>query len=143
MSGFLLDTNVPSEMTRPRPAPQVVRWLNNVDDNQLFISVLSLSEIVRGIYRLPENQHRANLQKWLDHTLRPWFKGRILPVDQPVAERVGRLAGEGDAKGLTIPFTDGLLAATALEHDLTVVTRNVKHFEKLGVRILNPWDGNA
>lgn len=140
MKGFLLDTNVPSEMTRSRPAPQVIQWLEEADDSQLFLSVLSLSEILRGIYRLPANQHRSNLERWLDTVLRPWFAGRILPVSQPIAEHLGRLAGEQDSKGFTVPTADGLIAATALEHGLTVVTRNVKHFDELGVAILNPWD---
>src|SRR5450432_3834438 len=101
-------------MTRPRPAPQVEQWLEDVDDDQLFLSVLSVAEILRGIHRLPQNSRRLLLQQWLDDTLRPWFEGRILPVTLPIAERVGRLAGERDAKGLTLPFADGLIAATAL-----------------------------
>ncbi len=140
MNGYLLDTNIPSEMTRRLPAPQVIQWLNDVDDNQLFMSVLSLAEILRGIYRLPESKHRSDLHTWLDSTLRPWFEGRILPVTQTVAERVGRLAGERDVKGLTLPFSDGLIAATALEHDLILVTRNVRDFAGLGLTVLNPWD---
>ena len=110
-------------MTRPRPAPLVENWLNHVDDDQLFISVVSLAEILRGIHRLPENNRRIQLQQWLDDTLRPWFDDRILQVTQPIAERVGKLAGERDAKGRTLPFADGLIAATALEHGLTLVTR--------------------
>jgi predicted nucleic acid-binding protein len=80
-----------------------------------------------------------HLQQWLDHTLRPWFAGRILPVTQPIAERLGKLAGERDSKA-TLPFGDGLIAATALEHDLFIVTRNVRDFADLGLTIINPWD---
>ena len=140
MNGYLLDTNVPSEMTRRRPSPQVVQWIEDVDDNQLFMSVISLAEMLRGIYRLPESKHRSDLDSWLNGTLRPWFEGRLLPVTQPIAERVGRLAGERDSVGLTLPFSDGLIAATALEHDLTLVSRNEKDFAGLGLTILNPWD---
>jgi predicted nucleic acid-binding protein len=140
VKGFLLDTNIPSEMTRPRPAAQVEQWLSDVDDDLLFMSVMSVAEILRGIYRLPESQHRANLQRWLDETLRPWFGGRILPVSPQIAERLGVMAGRRDAQGKTLPFADGLLAATALEHDLTLVTRNVRDFVGLGVTLLNPWD---
>jgi len=112
----------------------VEQWLEDVEDDQLFLSVLSLAEILRGIHRLPQSSHRLLLQKWLDDTLRPWFEGRILPVTQAIAERVGRLAGERDAKGLTLPFADGLIAATALEHGLTLVTRNIRDFAGVGFR---------
>ena len=128
MKGYLLDTNIPSEMTRSRPAPQVEQWLDQVDDDALFLSVISLSEILRGITRLPESTRRTQLQTWLDEILRLWFEDRILPVTQSIAERLGRWAGERDSKGLTLPVPDGLIAATALEHNLTLVTRNVRDF---------------
>ena len=128
MKGYLLDTNIPSEMTRSRPAPQVEQWLDQVDDDALFLGVISLSEILRGITRLPESTRRTQLRTWLDETLRLWFEDRILPVTQSIAERLGRWAGERDSKGLTLPVPDGLIAATALEHDLTLVTRNVRDF---------------
>lgn len=115
-------------MTRSRPAPQVEQWLDQVDDDALFLSVISLSEILRGITRLPESTRRTQLQTWLDEILRLWFEDRILPVTQSIAERLGRWAGERDSKGLTLPVPDGLIAATALEHDLTLVTRNVRDF---------------
>ena len=140
MKGFLLDTNIPSELTRPKPSLHVERWPDQVDDTQLFLSVISLAEILKGISRLPDTRHRAQLQQWLDETLRPWFETRILPVSQPIAERLGRLAGEQSPKGFSLPTADGLIAATALEHDLILVTRNVKDFERLGVALLNPWE---
>ena len=127
-------------MTWPRPAPQVKRWLDQVNDDALFLSVISFSEILRGITRLPESTRRTQLQTWLDETLRPWFEDRILPVTQSIAERLGRLAGERDSKGLTFPVPDGLIVATALEHNLTLVTQNVKDFASLGVPLLNLWE---
>lgn len=140
MKGFLLDTNVPLELTYPRPAPRVEQWLEDVDEEQLFFSVISLAEICKGIAKLPESKKRAQLQEWLDSTLRPWFAGRILPVTEPIAERMGHWAGEGETRGRTIKIADGLIAATALEHDLTLVTRNVKDFAGFGVPIFNPWE---
>ncbi|MGI8743850.1 MAG: type II toxin-antitoxin system VapC family toxin [Bryobacteraceae bacterium] len=140
MKGFLLDTNVPSELTYPRPKQQVERWLDETDDEQLFFSVISLAEICKGIAKLPESKKRVQLQGWLNSTLRPWFAGRILPITEVIAERMGRWAGEGEAKGLTIKIADGLIAATAIEHDLTVVTRNVKDFVRFSVPIFNPWE---
>jgi predicted nucleic acid-binding protein len=94
----------------------------------------------KGIAKLPESKKRTQLQEWLDSTLRPWFAGRILPVTVAIAERMGRWAGEGEAKGRIVKMADGLIAATALEHDLTVVTRNVKDFAGFGIRLLNPWE---
>ena len=94
MTGFLLDTNVPSELTRPKSDPQVEKWLDDADDEQLFFSVVSLGEIFKGLTILPESKRRQQLQHWLDDTLRPWFEGRILPVSEPIAERWGILAGE-------------------------------------------------
>jgi len=117
----------------------VKRWLDEVDDQRLFFSVISLAEICKGIAKLPESKKRAQLQDWLDGVLRPWFAGRILPVTEPIAERLGRWAGEGEASGRPVKLADGLIAATAVAHGLIVVTRNVKDFAALGVSVLNPW----
>jgi toxin FitB len=140
VKGFLLDTNVPSEMTRPSPQSSVSGWLDDADDNQLYFSVVSLGEVVKGLTLLSESKRRTQLQLWLDQTLRPWFEGLILPVDQPIAERWGVLAGQCQLQGRPLRVADGFIAAMALEHDLTVVTRNVKDFADLGVTVFNPWD---
>lgn len=139
MTGFLLDTNIPSELTRPKSDPQVENWLDNADDDHLFFSVVSLGEIFKGITILPESKRRKQLEQWLDETLRPWFEGRVLPVSEAIAERWGILAGQCQLKGRVLKVADGLIAATALEHDLTVVTRNERDFSDLGVGVLNPW----
>ena len=127
-------------MTKPRPAPEVQQWLEDVNDDLLHLSILSIAEIIRGITRLPESKRRIQLQRWLDDILRPWFKDRILPITQPIAERLGRLAGEQDVRGRNLSIADGLIASTALEYGLTLVTRNVKDFNGLHVPLLNPWD---
>ena len=139
MTSFLLDTNVPSELTRPKPEPEVIQWLDDAADQHLFLSVVSLGEIFKGITVLPEGKRRRQLQQWVDETLRPWFDARILPITESVAERWGVLAGECQLRGRPLKVADGLIAATALEHSLTVVTRNVKDFSDLGVRVLNLW----
>jgi len=139
VKGFLLDTNIPSELTRPLPQPSVSQWLDEVDDELLYFSVVSLGEVLKGIASLPTSKRRNELQQWLDETLRPWFEGRILPVNEQIAERWGILAGQCKIKGRPLKVADGLIAATALEHDLTVVTRNVRDFEGLGVEVFNPW----
>jgi predicted nucleic acid-binding protein len=140
MNGFLLDTNIPSEMTRPRPQSSVSRWLDDADDDHLYFSVVSLGEILKGVTVLPEGKRRRQIQQWLDETLRPWFQGRILPVNEPIAERWGVLASECQLKGRPLKVADGLIAATALEHDLAIVTRNVRDFGGLSVKIFNPWE---
>jgi predicted nucleic acid-binding protein len=138
--GFLLDTNVPSELTRPQPDPRVAQWLENTDDELMYLSVISIGEACKGFTVHPEQHRRTSLRQWLEDELRPWFAGRILPVSEAIAEQWGVLEGECQLKGLTLSAPDGLIAATALEHELTVVTRNVKDFTGLGVAVLNPWD---
>jgi predicted nucleic acid-binding protein len=140
MSGFLLDTNVPTEMTRVRRERRATQFLRDADDADLFLSVVSIGEICKGFTVHPEEHRRAGLRRWLDEVLRPWFEGRILPVSEMIAERWGILDGECQLKGLPLNAPDGLIAATTLEHGLTIVTRNVKDFTGLGVVIFNPWD---
>ena len=115
------------------------KWLDEAADEQLFLSVVSLGEIFKGLTMLPESKRRQELQRWIDDTLRPWFNGRILHVTERIAERWGVLAGEYQRKGRVLTMADGLIAATALEHDLTVVTRNVRDFADLGIGVFNPW----
>ncbi len=139
MTGFLLDTNVPSELTRPQSDPRVEKWLDDAGDEQFFLSVVSLGEIFKGLTILAESKRRQQLRQWVEDTLRQWFYGRILPVTERVAERWGILAGECQMQGRGLTMADGLIAATALEHDLTVVTRNQRDFAGLGVGVFNPW----
>lgn len=125
MKGFLLDTNIPSELIRIRPEPslasRVVEWVRGADDEQLFLSVVTIGEISKGFTIHPDAARRGKLQHWLDHTLRPWFAGRILPINEPVAQRWGVLDGKCQLRGTSLNAADGLIAATALEHDLTIV----------------------
>ena len=99
-----------------------------------------MEKSARGIDLLPASRKRSDLQDWLDRDVRSWFAGRILPVTESIAERWGRLAAAGQRTGATLAVVDGVLAATALEHGLTFVTRNVKDFASLGLVLLNPWD---
>ena len=127
------------ELTRPQSDPRVEKWLDDADDELLYLSVVSLGEILKGVTILPPGKRRKELEQWIDAVLRPWFDGRILPVTEGIAERWGILAGECQTKGRGLAVADGLIAATALEHDLTVVTRNVRDFDGLGVDVFNPW----
>jgi toxin FitB len=107
---------------------------------QLYVSVITLGEIQKGFTIVSDPSRRLQLRRWLEEELHPWFAGRILPVDEAVAERWGALDGERQLQGAPLNTADGLIAATALEHDLTMVTRNVKDFAGLGVNVLNPWE---
>jgi toxin FitB len=140
MSGFLLDTNIPSELTRPMPDSRVRDWDAAQDNASLHLSVVSIGELRRGFTLLPHSRRRLRLEQWFEQYLIPLFADRILPVTQSVGNRWGVLGGECQLRGTPLNTADGMIAATALEHDLTVVTRNVKDFAGLGVMVFNPWD---
>ncbi len=140
MMGFLLDTHVISELITRRPEPNVSRWVEDTDETLLHLSVLTLGEIRKGIAGLPQAKRRAELETWLNKGLRSRFAGRILPIDAAVADRWGRVAAQARSKNIQLPVIDGLLAATALEHDLTFVTRNTADVAGTGVSVLNPWE---
>ena len=133
---YLLDTNVISELVRPKPAKAVLAWFENIPSEALHISVLTLGEIRKGIENLPDSACREKLRLWLEHELVDWFGTRILPVDLPVADRWGRLIA---LVGRPVPSIDSLLAATALHHELRLVTRNQKDFDYPGLDVVNPW----
>ena len=141
MNGYLVDTNIPSELTREVPDARVAAFLRKAGKESVFLSVMTIGEICKGINMLPVGQKQGALQHWLDVDVRSWFAGRILPVTESVAERWGHLAATARQHGSALAVVDGVIAATAVvEHDLTLVTRNVKDFSGLGVQLLNPWD---
>ena len=139
MSGFLLDTNGISELVRPRPEPRVTAWIDAIDESLLYLSVLTLGEIRRGIAALREGSRRVALEAWLDSDLVLRFSGRILPIDEPVADRWGRLTAQATTAKIALPVIDGLLAATAAHHNLTLVTCNTRDVQITGVPLFNPW----
>jgi len=141
VKGYLVDTNIPSELTHEKPDARVEAFLANAGKLSVFLSVMTIGEICKGIAVLPASQRRAGLQVWLEIDVRSWFAGRILPVTEAIAERWGHLAATAKQQGLNVAVVDGVIAATALHHGLTLVTRNVKDFAGLGVKLLNPWDG--
>jgi len=139
MSGFLLDTNVISELVRPKPEPRVIQWMESADEALLYLSVLTLGEIRKGIAGLAQGKRRTHLETWLEVDLQSRFSGRIVPIDSAIADRWGQLASEARRKGTPLTVIDGLLAATALHHNLTVVSRNSSDFANTQVQVLNPW----
>jgi hypothetical protein len=134
---YLVDTCALSELVRPTPAPQVVEWFETVPPEALFISALSLGEIRRGAEKLPDGRRRNRIIDWLEIELPAWFEDRVLPVDAAVADEWGRLTARLKQQ---MPSIDSLIAATAMKHRLTVITRNVPDFAPAGIEIVNPWD---
>ena len=134
---YLLDTNVVSALRRPEREPrQIVTWAASVAEDELYLSALSIYEIEVGIGRLErrDQPQASRLRDWLDRRVVPGFRDRILPLDETVAARAAALQVPD-----SMPEADGFIAATALVHRLTLVTRNVRDFESSGVSLLNPW----
>ena len=139
MSGYLLDTNCISELVRVRPDPGVIAWMDAAEEELLYLSVLTFGEIRKGLAELPQSKRRMRLETWLETELRARFAGRILPIDVEVADRWGVLAASAKKEGKALSTIDGMLAATALQHNLTLVSRNVRDFAPTQVQVLNPW----
>lgn len=133
---YLLDTNVISELVRKRPSPRVLRWFENAPDETLHLSALTVGEIRHGIERMEDGRRKERLRLWLEQDLPGWFEDRILPVTTAVADRWGRLLAKFSRP---LPAVDSLLAATALHHELRVVTRNDSDFAAFGLDLVNPW----
>jgi toxin FitB len=133
---YLIDTNALSELRRKKPDPRVVQWFSDRPGRSLYLSVLTLGEIRKGIEGVVDSKRRAALIDWLEVDLPNFFSGRILGVDALVADRWGRITARARRP---LSAIDSLLAATALQHDLTLVTRNVKDFADTPVTLLDPW----
>jgi predicted nucleic acid-binding protein len=137
---WLLDTNVLSELRRPRPEPRVVAFVADRPLEQLFVSSVTLAEIRFGIELLAEPNRRAELNEWLTHKVRPMFEHRVLQVTEDIMLKWRLLVEAGRKTGHVFSQPNLLIAATAIQHDLTVVTRDRSDFDKAGVPVLNPWD---
>lgn len=133
---YLIDTNVISELARPKPAPTVAAWLEEVADEALHLSVLTIGELRRGIEKLPAGKRKEKLRYWLEQELPAWFGERLLPIDAGVADTWGRLQAKAER---TLPAVDSLLAATAIHYHLRLVTRNTTDFDVTGLETINPW----
>jgi toxin FitB len=133
---YLLDTNVLSELVAAQPNENVVRWISEIPNEALYVSVLTLGEIRKGVEKSSEGKRKQKLKQWLEHELPAWFEERVLPIDHAVADKWGYLHGQIKHP---LPVIDSLLAATALHHDLCLVTRNIRDFQRFPLEVLNPW----
>lgn len=138
MSGYLLDTNILSEFSRSRPEPRVLQWFEKAESHQLYLSVITVGEIRKGCSLLASGTRREVLENWLHNEVQVWFSHRILPVDVNTVMLWGDLDAKRQQFGRPLSTADGLIAATALQHGLTLLTRNVKDFADLDVPMVNP-----
>lgn len=136
----LVDTCVIFELIRPKPSSRVLAWLDGIPEERVFLSVITLGELRKGILRLGGVKKARRLQTWLDIDVRERFGGRLLGVDADVALEWGRICAEAERRGNPRPVIDALLAATARVHGLTLVTRNVSDFAHIQLDVVNPWD---
>lgn len=137
---WLIDTNALSELKKRRPHPGVARWFSAHPSGALHLSVLTLGELRKGIAAMDEGPRKASFIDWLQDEVPTFFAGRIIGIDARIADRWGQLCADA---GRPLPAVDSLLAATALEHGLTLVTRNLSDFQLPGVRLVNPWDNGS
>ncbi len=137
---YLLDTNVVSEAVKPIPDERVLAWLKAERILRSYLSVLTIGEIAQGVVRSPSQRNAAHLAHWLEVELTPRFQGRIIAIDAAVMRTWGEVTGAALKQGKPVSYPDSLLAATAITHGLTLVTRNARDVAALPVSVLNPWD---
>ena len=137
---YLLDTCVLSEFTRRKPEQKVVHWVDSIDEDKLFLSVITIGEIQHGIVRLPESHRKTGLLVWLNNELIKRFDQRIIPLDAPMMLLWGNLTAQMESTGQPMEVMESLIIATALQNNLIVATRNVSDFRPCGVQVINPWE---
>ncbi len=136
---YLLDTCVISETIKSQPNENVISWIQTQDENDLYLSVLTFGEIEKGIEKAPDGVKKNQLKLWVQEDLKKRFAGRIIPVDMTVAVRWGIIQGIAERSGKPIPSVDGLIAASGIAYDCTIVTRNISDMEQSSAVLLNPW----
>ncbi len=137
---YLLDTCAISELVKKKPSKKVLQWIQGCDEDAIYLSVLTLGEIQKGIAKLADSKRKATIQQWLDCDLRNRFAGRIIPINEDIALTWGLIMAKAENKGKPIPSIDSLIGATAVAHNLTVITRNTDDLAPTGARLFNPWD---
>lgn len=137
---YLLDTCVISELITKTPKPHVVEFVDSLEPDNVFLSVITIGEIVKGIEKLPKSKRKQELHSWLQEDLLVRFDGKIFPLDTNILLQWGKLSAQVEAAGKSMPAIDSLIAATVLTYDLTLITRNVGDFEAAEIKIINPWN---
>jgi len=136
---YLLDTCVLSELIKKNPSPKVIKWVSKIDENDLFLSVLTIGEIHKGVEKLPESKKKDELHQWVNYDLKERFRNRIIDFDLKAATVWGKIQAHSELSGKAMPAIDGRIAATGIAYDLAIVTRNTKDMEISGAILLNPW----
>ena len=136
---YLVDTSVISELVKRSPDENVMEWMKRAEEMSLYLSVLTIGELEKGIAKLPASSRRSKLETWVRSDLADRFRERLLAIDGTVAATWGKLAGEAESRGEPLPVIDGLIAATGLAHHLVIATRNIGDFERCGASCFNPW----
>lgn len=136
---YLLDTCVISELVKKQPNPKVVNWIDGMAESSLFLSVITIGEIQKGVEKLPPSKRKTSLRRWLNEQLPVRFANRIVSIDTEVMLAWGQLVARLDQQGNPMPAIDSLITATALHGNFTLVTRNEEDFKHSGVPIFNPW----
>lgn len=137
---FLLDTCAIAELTKPDPHPAVVQWFVEQEEPTLYLAAVSVGELKRGVVRLDDGKRKSYLRNWLAESVIKRFDERVLPANVDVCLRWGEMQAELEKQGKPMPTVDGLIAATALHHQLTIVTRNTRNMEASGATLINPWE---
>lgn len=140
---YLLDTNVVSELIAREPNPRVVRWVDDLDPHGVYLSVVTVGELQKGIEKLPDSRRKTDLRGWLEGDLLVRFDGRMLVLDVGAMLAWGAMMGRLERAGRPLPAMNSIIAALALHHDCTLATRNEADFEGTGVRVANPWRQDA
>ena len=140
---YILDTNVVSELVAREADQKVTNWIDSIDSESVFLSVITIGEIKKGIEKLPDSKRKKTLASWLEEDLLVRFRGRILPLEIPVLLTWGRLVASLEKEGKPLPAIDSLLAATSAQTGFTLVTRNTGDFEPTGISVFDPWKPQA
>ena len=135
----LLDTCVISELVAKQPSEKVIDWIDNLEQESIYLSVITIGEIYKGIEKLPESKRKVNFQKWLNEELLIRFRGKILVVDTDVMLVWGKLTARLEIEGKRMPAIDSLIAAIAIHHNCSLITRNEDDFKNVALSIINPW----
>lgn len=137
---YLLDTCMISELVKKEPNPAVINWLEGCDESRIYMSVLTIGELMKGIAKLADGDRRERLQSWVTNDLTVRFEQRLLEIDTEVAWASGMMLGEAERRGEKLPVIDSLIGATANVHNLVVVTRNVQEMVRCQAKVFNPWE---